>query len=254
MERSGLSLPGHKIGERVLVLISGVCLAAVGLFAANNPSLNNRPKSVSHSTTAPTYHHAAAKKPATHASTSHTAAHRRSSSPSGSVHAAARKTPTHTGKAYASQRSPNHSSAYASQHKATAAHNKHAAPARPHTLSGQQRLARIHMQPERAQEIQLALIREGYLQGEPSGQWDSHTHEAMQRYQIDHGFPATGMPEAKSLMKLGLGAHPLAPELDHGPVAGAPSATQNVFTVSPASPPISQATPPSQGSEAPASK
>jgi peptidoglycan hydrolase-like protein with peptidoglycan-binding domain len=73
------------------------------------------------------------------------------------------------------------------------------------------------LQPERVEEIQQALIREGYLQGDASGQWDSRTHDAMQRYQTMHGFPGTGLPEAKSLMKLGLGAHPLPAELDHGP-------------------------------------
>jgi peptidoglycan hydrolase-like protein with peptidoglycan-binding domain len=107
-----------------------------------------------------------------------------------------------------------------------------------------QRVARVHLQPERTQEIQQALIREGYLQGDPNGQWDSRTHDAMLRYQTDHGFPATGLPEAKSLMKLGLGSHPLPAELDHGPVAS-PGAAQGGFTLTPASPPVSQITPPS---------
>ena len=52
-----------------------------------------------------------------------------------------------------------------------------------------QRLARIHLQPERAQEIQQALIREGYLQGDANGEWDSRTRDAMQRYQTSMGFP-----------------------------------------------------------------
>jgi peptidoglycan hydrolase-like protein with peptidoglycan-binding domain len=102
------------------------------------------------------------------------------------------------------------------------------------------------LQPERVQEIQQALIREGYLEGETTGQWDSRTHDAMLRYQTMHGFPATGLPEAKSLMKLGLGSHPLPPELDHGEVGVAtPGPAPGDLTVAPPSPPVSQALPPS---------
>jgi peptidoglycan hydrolase-like protein with peptidoglycan-binding domain len=64
------------------------------------------------------------------------------------------------------------------------------------------------------QEIQQALVREGYLQGDANGLWDDHTRAAMLRYQADHGFSITGLPDAKSLMKLGLGPHPLPDELD----------------------------------------
>ncbi|MBI1941321.1 MAG: peptidoglycan-binding protein [Acidobacteria bacterium] len=76
------------------------------------------------------------------------------------------------------------------------------------------RLARLKLQPERVMEIQRSLIDVGYLQREPTGKWDSATRDAMLRYQADHGFPATGLPEAKSLMKLGLGPHPLPADLD----------------------------------------
>jgi peptidoglycan hydrolase-like protein with peptidoglycan-binding domain len=68
--------------------------------------------------------------------------------------------------------------------------------------------------PERIQEIQQALAQAGYLNAQPTGRWDDQTREAMRRYQTDHGFPVTGLPEAKSLMKLGLGPHPLPADLD----------------------------------------
>jgi peptidoglycan hydrolase-like protein with peptidoglycan-binding domain len=103
------------------------------------------------------------------------------------------------------------------------------------------------LQPERVQEIQQALIREGYLQGDSNGQWDSRTHDAMLRYQTMNGFPPTGLPEAKSLMKLGLGSHPLPAELDHGSIGiASPGAAQGDLTVTPPSP-VSQAAPPLQG-------
>jgi peptidoglycan hydrolase-like protein with peptidoglycan-binding domain len=70
------------------------------------------------------------------------------------------------------------------------------------------------MQPGRAQEIQQALASAGYLAGEPTSQWDEQARAAMRRYQQDHGFSVTGLPDAKSLMKLGLGPHPLPEELD----------------------------------------
>jgi peptidoglycan hydrolase-like protein with peptidoglycan-binding domain len=97
------------------------------------------------------------------------------------------------------------------------------------------------LDPDRVKEIQQALTREGYLQGDPTGEWDANTRGAMLRYQTMHGFPPTGLPEAKSLMKMGLGPHPLAPELDHGQVGVATGSVitpvQNVFSVSSTNPP-----------------
>jgi peptidoglycan hydrolase-like protein with peptidoglycan-binding domain len=75
-------------------------------------------------------------------------------------------------------------------------------------------MARLRLQPQRVEEIQQALAHAGYLDRDANGKWDSATRDAMLRYQTDHGFPATGLPEAKTLMKLGLGPHPLPEELD----------------------------------------
>lgn len=60
--------------------------------------------------------------------------------------------------------------------------------------------------PERISEIQSALARNGYYQGEPNGKWDSNTTGAMQKFQSDHGLDATGKLDALSLQKLGLGS------------------------------------------------
>lgn len=59
--------------------------------------------------------------------------------------------------------------------------------------------------PERIREIQQALIREGYLEGEPTGKWDAATAAAMRRLQKDNGRPQTGKSDALSLIALGLG-------------------------------------------------
>ncbi len=73
---------------------------------------------------------------------------------------------------------------------------------------------------ERIREIQRALIRAGYLEGEPTSRWDAKTRAAMRRLQKESGLPVTGKLDARSLVKLGLGPetagvaapHPLPPE------------------------------------------
>ena len=80
-------------------------------------------------------------------------------------------------------------------------------------------------------QIQEALIREKYLDGKPSGKWDSRTEQAMGRYQSDQGWQSKIMPDSRALIKLGLG----------------PDYSQDAFIVpdkkssaaSPAGPPVS---------------
>lgn len=59
--------------------------------------------------------------------------------------------------------------------------------------------------PERASEIQKALISKNYLTGSPSGQWDAQTETAMQKYQADHGWQTKLTPDSRALISLGLG-------------------------------------------------
>ena len=239
-----MSSSGHKAGRLLPVVFAGVCLAAGSLCAAENSTTNGAQKPVPHSPPGSTHRttaHPAVRKQVTPAAPSHTTITQKATSPAGSVHSTARRTTPHTSSAYAASRTPGHSTLYASQRKGSAQRHW-----QPRALTGYQRMARVHLQPERTEEIQQALIREGYLQGEANGQWDARTHDAMLRYQTDHGFPATGLPEAKSLMKLGLGSHPLPPELDHGPVgAASPGAGQGGLTSTPPPTPVSQAIPPS---------
>lgn len=72
--------------------------------------------------------------------------------------------------------------------------------ARSHKLHGQQAI-----DSERVTQIQQALIREHYMTGEPTGQWDATTQAAMQKYQSDQGWQTRLMPDSRALMKLGLG-------------------------------------------------
>lgn len=58
---------------------------------------------------------------------------------------------------------------------------------------------------QRARQIQTALIREHYLEGEPTGQWDQRTKDAMQKFQASNGWQTKVVPDSRALIKLGLG-------------------------------------------------
>jgi peptidoglycan hydrolase-like protein with peptidoglycan-binding domain len=71
----------------------------------------------------------------------------------------------------------------------------------------------VRIQPARVREIQEALVKAGFLHDTPDGIWGPSTRDAMKQFQKQHGFSPTGLPEAKPLMLLGLGPHPLPPGL-----------------------------------------
>jgi hypothetical protein len=78
------------------------------------------------------------------------------------------------------------------------------------TARGQQKI-----DPERAQAIQEALIREHYLSGEAAGSWNQASEDAMRKYQADHGWQSKTVPDSRALISLGLGPsheHLLNPE------------------------------------------
>ena len=53
-------------------------------------------------------------------------------------------------------------------------------------------------------EIQEALIKQGYLEGPASGLYDENTSQAMKQFQGANRLPATGMPSAHTLKRLGV--------------------------------------------------
>lgn len=57
----------------------------------------------------------------------------------------------------------------------------------------------------RTQEIQEALVRSRYLEGEPSGVWNAQTEDALRRYQAANGWQSKVVPDSRALIKLGLG-------------------------------------------------
>jgi Putative peptidoglycan binding domain len=104
-----------------------------------------------------------------------------------------------------------------SAHKSTAKSRTHATASktssRTHTASSKKRsrkkTARVRGQqkidPQRAEAIQEALIREHYLTGTPTGEWNAESEAAMRRYQADNGWQSTVVPDSRALIKLGLG-------------------------------------------------
>jgi len=83
------------------------------------------------------------------------------------------------------------------------------------------------IQEERAREIQDALIREHYLDGDANGKWDARTQAAMQKFQADNGWQTKVLPDSRALIKLGLGpdhSNLLNPETAAIPAMAVPTA------------------------------
>ena len=57
----------------------------------------------------------------------------------------------------------------------------------------------------RTAQIQEALIREHYLTGEPTGNWDQSTKDALAKLQGANGWQTKSVPDSRALIKLGLG-------------------------------------------------
>lgn len=58
---------------------------------------------------------------------------------------------------------------------------------------------------DRTKQIQQALWREHYYSGAADGTWNAETRGAMERYQREHGWQSKRVPDARALIKLGLG-------------------------------------------------
>jgi hypothetical protein len=107
------------------------------------------------------------------------------------------------------------------------------------TARGQQKI-----DPERAQAIQEALIREHYLSGEAAGTWNQASEDAMRRYQADHGWQSKTVPDSRALISLGLGPshdHLLNPE---SAMTTGPDASHTATASSAAQSPVSHSADP----------
>lgn len=109
---------------------------------------------------------------------------------------------------YSSMRS--HSAAHLSRLSSPVRTSRHGATSHSaHAVQARSTRPRFHGQQSidsaRTLEIQQALIREHYLQGEPTGEWDQATREALTRLQDNNHWQTKILPDARALIKLGLG-------------------------------------------------
>jgi len=102
------------------------------------------------------------------------------------------------GAADGGQSSSSSPSSSSSQPTATAHKHKHSAKRQP---PGQKAPT-----PDRISQIQSALAREGYYQGDSNGKLDSSTLAALEKFQSANGLDSTGKLDAPTLQKLGLGS------------------------------------------------
>jgi hypothetical protein len=126
------------------------------------------------------------------------------------------------GYAAAAQQTTNAASSKSKSSKTSSKHHGKRKPAKTSwKKKGQQGI-----QPERATEIQQALIREKYLSGEPTGVWDARSEAAMVKYQGDNGWQTKEIPDSRAIIKLGLGPNYSSKTLLNGaPASGAPNTT-----------------------------
>lgn len=102
--------------------------------------------------------------------------------------------------------SVSHKSAIVSTHHTTKSRKLSATASRKTVAAHRTRLhGQQAIEPDRVTQIQEALIREHYMDGEPNGNWDADTVAAMQKYQADHGWQTKLMPDSRALKNLGLG-------------------------------------------------
>jgi len=151
----------------VAVFASVVLFAAAPLAATKSRPQPSKPRHAISSTK-----HTSAKSLSTHASSPHL-----SSTRAASTHATVAR---HAGKG-----------SHKTEIKAVAAKPK---------FRGQQSI-----DSARTIEIQQALIREHYLDGEPTGVWDQATRDALVRLQDEQHWQTRIVPDSRALIKLGLG-------------------------------------------------
>ena len=89
---------------------------------------------------------------------------------------------------------------------AKAHHSTHRARRSTHRRYRRRRIrGQRYIKPERVTQIQQALIKVHYFDGDPNGRWDARTIAAMKKYQADNGWQTKLTPDSRALVKLGLG-------------------------------------------------
>ena len=123
--------------------------------------------------------------------------------------------------------------AQAKTHKTAKSKSAHAAKSSRSKRAARKPRGQQAMDTERVREIQAAMIRQHYLDGQPNGVWDSRSKIAMQKFQADQGWQSKVVPDSRAIIKLGLGpdhAGLLNPEtaaIQSVPGGGAPRVSES---------------------------
>jgi hypothetical protein len=155
-----------------------------------------------------------------------------------------------TSAAAAADISTKSSASSSSAHPVSVKHSKHKSSAAKHSSKGKHSRSKTKVKAKRGQqaidsprarEIQEALIREHYMEGEPSGKWDDATQDALKRYQAAQGWQSKTVPDSRALINLGLGPSKdglLNPEtaMTAGPLASSAKAETKQRTGDPVDP------------------
>jgi hypothetical protein len=115
----------------------------------------------------------------------------------------------------------------------TSGTSSHSKKKKSHTVHGQQVI-----DADRAKQIQTALIREHYLDGEPTGVWDERSKDAMIKYQADNGWQTKVTPDSRAIIKLGLG--PTEASGETTPVASGNASHPSTAAATPSSTPTTK--------------
>jgi len=98
-----------------------------------------------------------------------------------------------------------HATGHATKTSATSHSGKHGKGKVKRSRGAWKRHGQQGINQDRTRAIQTALIRERYLAGDANGAWDARTQTAMQKFQSDNGWQTKVLPDARALIKLGLG-------------------------------------------------
>ncbi|HEX7960082.1 MAG TPA: peptidoglycan-binding domain-containing protein [Terriglobales bacterium] len=96
-------------------------------------------------------------------------------------------------------------SGVSSRHTGQSPHVRHAKKSHRATRGSWKRRGQQQISSDRVREIQEALIRERYMNGEPTGVFDQRTKTALAKLQADQGWQSKVVPDSRALIKLGLG-------------------------------------------------
>ena len=119
---------------------------------------------------------------------------------------------------------PSFAAAAARKHRTTKVSSSHTTKSR--RKSAKKPIGPRSIDDQRATQIQSALIKAGYLNGEPSGHWDSASQAAMEKLQADNGWQTKLVPDSRALIKLGLGPGPESEASSTGPNTAALTTAQ----------------------------